>query len=202
MIIFSEMDAQLAVLKADIEQYCPKLTEAEWRTFQNKLTPVSYKKGVIVFPSNKVCKHILFVSNGILASEYHNQNKLVISRFFAEKGLCSNLVSLLNEEECNDQLVTMTSVQGVLIPYQVFLESYLYSDGISLYFRKKLLNVLLEDKHFVSAKTISDVKYQLAFLQEHYPTILLEVPWKHIANFIGVTPAWLSRTLKKKEIKK
>ncbi|MEM9329099.1 MAG: hypothetical protein AAGA85_25775, partial [Bacteroidota bacterium] len=81
-------------------------------------------------------------------------------------------------------------------------EHYLYSDGIGLYFRKKMIEILLEDKEFMTIKTLSGVQGKLAFLQENYPEVILETPWKYIANFMGVTPAWLSRTLKKKEVRK
>ncbi|MEL6191939.1 MAG: hypothetical protein AAFR66_07805 [Bacteroidota bacterium] len=195
------METQLVILRKDILQHYPELTEQEWNTMMEKLEPVTYKKEEIVFPVDEICRHIFYVTEGILASEYHSTEKLIISRFFTQNSVCANLVSLLNEAKSDDQLVAITEVKGVLIPYEVFMEHYLHSNGIGIFFRKKLLIVILEAKQFVSLKTISDVKYQLAYLREHYPEIILNVPWKHIANFMGVTPAWLSRTLKKKQIK-
>ncbi|MEM6763767.1 MAG: hypothetical protein AAF824_17895 [Bacteroidota bacterium] len=198
---FIKMDTRLAILKEEVKHHYPGLTDQEWNTLQVSLTPVAYKKEKIVFPVDEICRHILYVTEGILASEYHSSEKLVISRFFTQNSVCANLVSLLKEEKSNDQLITITEVKGVLIPYEVFMENYLYQDGIGLFFRKKLLHVMLEAKEFVSLKTISDVKHQLAYLRNHYPEVVLNVPWKHIANFMGVTPAWLSRTLKKKQVK-
>ena len=196
------MDVQLATFKKDIEHYYPGLTDDEWDAIKCKLTSVAFKKEEVVFPSSRICRYILFVSEGILASEYQPGSKTVISRFFGKNDLCTNMVSFLEEKKCSDQLFTATKAHGVLIPRQVFIQYYLHSGGIGVYFRKKLLNILLEAKQFVSIKTISDAKHQIAFLQEYYPEVLLEVPWKHIANFIGVSAPWLSRILKKKEIRK
>ena len=196
------MDVQLATFKKDIEHYYPGLTDDEWDAIKCKLTSVAFKKEEVVFPGNRLCRYVLFVSAGILASEYQQGSKLIISRFFRKNDLCTNVVSFLKEKKCSDQLFTNTEAHGVLIPRQVFMQYYLHSGGKGLYFRKKILNIVLEDKQFVSIKTISNTKHQLTFLQEYYPEVLLEVPWKHIANFIGVSAPWLSRILKKKEIRK
>ena len=196
------MDIRLAILKQDILRYYPTLSEDEWEVFQTHLTPVSYKKDAIVFPVYEVCTQILYVSEGILASEYHDNDKQVISRFFTKYGLCSNIVSLVKNIQSLDQVFSITEVQGVLIPKSIFLEYYLHMEGIGLYWRKKLIEVVLEDKQFIAIKTISGLRNQLTYFQEEYPEVILEAPWKHIANFLGVTPAWLSRTLKKKQIRK
>ncbi|MEM6817094.1 MAG: hypothetical protein AAF600_22330, partial [Bacteroidota bacterium] len=60
--------------------------------------------------------------------------------------------------------------------------------------------ILLEDKQFMSMKTVSGLKPKLTFLQEDYPEVILDAPWKYIANFMGVTPEWLSRNLQKKKV--
>ena len=78
-------------------------------------------------------------------------------------------------------------------------QKLLFRGRKSKYSGKKLLENLIEAKKFVSMKTLSGVEAKLQFLQENYPEILLEAPWKHIASFMGVTPAWLSRNLKKKK---
>ena len=190
------MDNVAQSLKAEILKYCPDLSEEEWNSFQPRISIVSYKKGTTIFPSTEVCKHILFIKEGIVASQYQSKEDFVISRFFKSKGLATNIVSLLSDQLDNDRLFAITPVQGVLISKSLFLENYLSAKKIGQYFRKRLLEVIVEDKQFITIKTISKVPAQLAFLQEHYPEVLLEAPWKYIANFMGVTPAWLSRVLK------
>ncbi|MEM9328888.1 MAG: hypothetical protein AAGA85_24705 [Bacteroidota bacterium] len=178
------------------------LKEAEWDAFQTRLTPVSFKKGEDVFPATEICNKVLFITHGVLASEYHFNNDLTITRFFKSKGHCSNIISLFQQKVAHDRIFAITNVEGVIVPVDLWQEHYLYSDGIGLYFRKKMIEILLEDKEFMTIKTLSGVQGKLAFLQENYPEVILETPWKYIANFMGVTPAWLSRTLKKKEVRK
>ncbi|MEM1260210.1 MAG: hypothetical protein AAGH81_16925, partial [Bacteroidota bacterium] len=69
-----------------------------------------------------------------------------------------------------------------------------YSNGIGLYFRKRLLENLLEDKMFISIKAMG-IDSKLDFLYSHYPEIINNVSWKKIARFLGITPQWLSKKL-------
>ncbi|MEL7122598.1 MAG: hypothetical protein AAFO07_24340 [Bacteroidota bacterium] len=189
------MEKILVEFKKEILQYYQGLSEKEWKTFHHQIKPKVYEKGVTIFSQAKVCKHVLFIAEGIVASEYQSKENTVINRFFKPKGLCSNIESLMSGLLSNDRIFAITKVQGLLIPKNVFMEYYLHSNKIGFYFRLRLLDVIREDKQFISIKTNSKIERQIAFLQENYPEVILETPWKYIANFIGVTPAWLSRKL-------
>ncbi|MEO0527275.1 MAG: hypothetical protein AAFZ89_08620 [Bacteroidota bacterium] len=190
------MEKTSLAFKKEIIAYYPDLSESEWEIFRAQLKPKMYKKGTTIFSQATVCKHVLFVSEGIVASEYQTTEDQVINRFFNAKALCSNVESLMSGTLNNDRMFAITNVLGVLIPKSTFIQYYLHSDRIGLYFRMKLLDIIREDKQFISMKTNSRIETQLTFLQENYPDIILETPWKYIASFIGVTPAWLSRKLK------
>ncbi|MEM6359421.1 MAG: hypothetical protein AAF149_20145 [Bacteroidota bacterium] len=185
--------------KNEVICYTEKISDEEWVNFRAGLKPVCFKRGDTIFQSNKVCKEVFFIVDGIAASEFHKENECVVTRFFRSKNLCSNVMSYFTSEVVNDRIFAITNIKGVMIPKDLFNNSYLYSRGIGLYFRKILLENSLEAKMLISVKTMSGVESKLKFLQESYPEIILEAPWKYIANFIGITPEWLSRTLNKKK---
>ncbi|NRB47275.1 MAG: Crp/Fnr family transcriptional regulator [Saprospiraceae bacterium] len=191
------MNSIVSAFRQEIVSYYSNLSEREWNDFQTPLKAMTYKKGSTIFPTDQVCKYILFIANGIVAAEDQSTDNFVITRFFQSKGLCTKVESILNNQLYNDRMFAVTEVQGVLIPKDLFLNIYLHDDQIGIYFRKKLLEIIVEDKQFISIKTNSSIKAQLAFLQEYYPEVVLETPWKYIADFMGVTPSWLSRVLKK-----
>lgn len=184
------------ILKNDILQYELSISDKEWNAIRSKLSPINFKKGTVIFDSTDVCTQLLFICEGITASEYLEAGEYLISRFFQKRNICTNLVSLLSGNTFNDRLVSITPVKGLLIPGQLFSDHYYHTDMLGMYFRKKVIEILVEDKQFISIKTRSGVRSKLSFLQEQYPEILLEAPWKSIAAFMGVTPAWLSRVLK------
>ena len=137
---------------------------------------------------------MLFITKGIVVTEYFNSKEQTITRFFRSKNLCSNISSFLTRSTVNDVVTAVTQTEGVFIPQRLFNESYLYSKGIGLYFRKRLMENLLEDKMFISIKAMG-IDSKLDFLYSQYPEIINEVSWKKIANFLGVTPQWLSKKL-------
>ncbi|MEL6918420.1 MAG: hypothetical protein AAFO99_11895 [Bacteroidota bacterium] len=186
------------LFKKVIDQYTETDISQEWTIFKQELKPVHYKKGQTIFPSTEKCKDLLYITKGIVASEYFDENERIITRFFRVKNLCSNITSFLTNQVVNDHVFAITEVSGVLISQKMFNHSYLYSNGIGLYFRKRLMENLLEAKMFISIKTMSSIESKLNFLYEDYPEIIRDTPWKYIASFIGVTPEWLSKTLKKR----
>ncbi|MEM9361418.1 MAG: hypothetical protein AAGA43_02235 [Bacteroidota bacterium] len=180
--------------KEELDKYAENSIEEEWREFKQHLKIVSYEKGSVIFPHSKVCVDMLFISKGIVVTEYFNENEQTITRFFRSKNLCSNISSFLTRKVVNDVVSAVTYTEGILIPQVLFNKSYLYSNGIGLYFRKRLLENLLEDKMFISIKAMG-IDTKLDFLYSQYPEIINQVSWKKIANFLGVTPQWLSKKL-------
>ena len=180
--------------KRELDKYVEKSIDEEWKEFKLRLKQVSFKKGSVIFPHSKVCLDMLFISKGIVVTEYFNENEQTITRFFKSKNLCSNISSFLTRSIENDVVSAVTDSEGVYKPHKLFNHFYLYSDGIGLYFRKRLLENLLEDKMFISIKAMG-IDSKLDFLYSEYPEIINEVSWKKIANFFGVTPQWLSKKL-------
>ncbi|MEM7486778.1 MAG: hypothetical protein AAF348_16340 [Bacteroidota bacterium] len=191
------MDELIQFFKNEISNYTEKPFEDEWNAFKPSLKSVSCKKGSVIFHPTKVCTEMLFVVEGIVVTEYFNENEQTITRFFRSKNLCTNISSFLTNRIANDIVSAVTDVKGVLMPRELFNRSYLYSNGIGLYFRKRLLENLQEDKMFISIKAMG-LDTKLNFLYQEYPEIIHKVSWKKIANFLGVTPEWLSKKIKKK----
>ncbi|MEM0932882.1 MAG: hypothetical protein AAF575_04290 [Bacteroidota bacterium] len=186
--------------KRELDKYVEQPFEEEWKEFKRHIKQVSFKKGSIIFPHSKICVDMLFISKGIVITEYFNENEQTITRFFKSKNLCSNISSFLTRSIVNDVVSAVTDTEGILIPHALFNNSYLYSDGIGVYFRKRLLENLLEDKMFISIKAMG-IDSKLDFLYSQYPEIINEVSWRKIANFFGVTPQWLSKKLNRRRFK-
>ncbi|MEL7124277.1 MAG: hypothetical protein AAFO07_32880 [Bacteroidota bacterium] len=180
--------------KKELDKYVEQSVDEEWKEFRPQLKQVSFKKGSVIFPHSKICLDMLFISKGIVITEYFNEKEQTITRFFKSKNLCSNISSFLTRSVVNDVVSAVTDTEGIFIPHRLFDSSYLYSDGIGLYFRKRLLENLLEDKMFISIKSMG-IDSKLDFLYSEYPEIIHDVSWKKIANFLGVTPQWLSKKI-------
>ena len=73
--------------------------------------------------------------------------------------------------------------------FEQYLATSDYSAEIQAYGIKTLL-----DKNELRALLISlSSEEMLQYLHEHYPQILQQIPSKYVANFLGITPQWLSK---------
>lgn len=192
------MSHQLHILKKEIETYQVELAPNEWGQLISNFKVVHFKKREIIFKQTEVCKKILFITQGIAASDYQDDGNKIISRFFKKGNFCTNLISAEYQELASDNVVAITDVVGVLMPYPFFIQQFLNSPTFGVFTRKKFLELHIEAKHFISIKTFSDTRKKYEFLEEKYPEVIKETPSKYIAEFLGITPEWLSRFLKKR----
>lgn len=185
-------------LKLEIEKYVQGGIDIEWKEISSQFSIHTALKREIIFRQTDICDRVIFILEGIAASEYNKEERFIISRFFQSGNLCSNMVSAVTKTFASDNVIAITNMKYVAMPFDYFMKLYLYSDNIGIFFRKKILEHLIEAKNFISIKTSSVTEVQYSFLEENYPEVIAKVPSKYIAAFIGITPEALSRFLKKR----
>jgi CRP-like cAMP-binding protein len=183
-------------LKLEIEKCIQGGIDTEWKEFSSHLTVNTASKRKIIFRQTDVCDSVIYILKGVAASAYNEEGKITISRFFQAGNLCSNMVSAVSKTIESDSVIAITNVKYVAMPFDYFMNLYLYSDKIGVFFRKKILEHLIDAKNFISIKTSATTEVHYSFLEKQYPEIIAKVPSKYIAAFIGITPEGLSRFLK------
>ena len=185
-------------LKLEIEKHLQERIDSEWKAFSSQLSVRTASKREIIFRQTDICDSVIYILEGIAASEYNEEDKFIISRFFQPGNLCSNMISAVSKTFASDNVIAITNVKYVAMPYDYFMDLYLYADKIGVFLRKKILEHLIEAKNIISIKTSSVTEVQYAFLEANYPQIIAQTPAKYIAAFIGITPEALSRFLKQR----
>lgn len=196
MKIASHKARYLDVLKQEIQAYHIRLLDSHWDELSDNFSERIFKKRSDIFKQTEVCQSILYVTEGIAASQYIDDGETVITRFFRKGNFCTNLVSASSNSLGSDNVIAITDVKGICMPFRIFHKLYLHSNTLGLFIRKKMMENNIEAKNFISIKTISNIEKKYQFLEEHYPEIIRDTPSKYIANFFGITPEWLSRFLK------
>lgn len=191
----------LAALKADIEKTVSTAPEAEWRRFANQATGLSVKRNRVILRQTDICKDVLYIVKGIAASEYVVDGKAVISRFFQPGDICTNVISAVAARPDCDNMISLTTLQAISIPLDIWLEYYHEPSVIGRFIREKVLKIIVEDKTIVSSKTLLSSEELDRFIREAYPEIIRLVPSKYIAQFMGITPEAYSRLLKRTQKK-
>ncbi|MFP3595079.1 Crp/Fnr family transcriptional regulator [Chryseobacterium sp. SIMBA_029] len=170
--------------------------DEEWNSLLRNSCLKSFKKNEVILKSNFRYSDVLFVSEGILASEFTADEKTVIGRFFQSGNLCTNFDSLLHQTASRYQIVSITSCTVISIAASDFMEYY--HNGISLgkILRNRVLEIIAEDILITDVKLLYGKNEMSEFIRSHYSDIAQKVPYKYIAQFLGITPEAYSRILK------
>ncbi|MEM6629409.1 MAG: cyclic nucleotide-binding domain-containing protein [Bacteroidota bacterium] len=181
-----------------IESYSISISEEEGRHLSSLITRQTAKRKEIIFRQEEPCNHVIYLIEGITASVHTYEEKEVVTRFFQKGNFSTNIVSALNKGVASDYLLAITDIVYFLIPFDVFIDSYLHSNTFGLFIRKKIIEHSIENKHFTTIKTFTDTKMRYQFLERNYPQVIKETPAKYIAKFLGLTPEGYSRFLSKR----
>lgn len=170
--------------------------DEEWKKLLRNSGLKHFKKNEIILKKDFRYSDVLFVAEGILASEFTIHEKTVIGRFFRPGNLCTNFDSLLNQTISRYQIVSITSCTVISIPATDFMEYY--NNGISFgkILRNTILEIIAEDILITDMKLLYGKNEMIDFVRTHYPDIMQKVPYKYIALFLGITPEAYSRILK------
>ncbi|OPC64741.1 Crp/Fnr family transcriptional regulator [Elizabethkingia miricola] len=171
--------------------------DLEWRGLLENAEVRTYKKNEVILKQHLRFTDVLFVVEGILASEFTMKDKTVIGRFFTPGNLCTNFDSLLNQTVSQYQVVSMISCRVIAISAAQFMEYYYNGNNVGKIFRKIVLEIITEDIWITNVKLMYQKPEMIAFMQQYYPEVVRDVPYKYVALFLGITPEAYSRILKK-----
>ncbi|WP_165689948.1 Crp/Fnr family transcriptional regulator [Elizabethkingia bruuniana] len=171
--------------------------DLEWRGLQENAEVRTYKKNEVILKQHLRFTDVLFVVEGILASEFTMKDKTVIGRFFTPGNLCTNFDSLLNQTVSQYQVMSMTSCRVIAISAAQFMEYYYNGNSVGKILRKIVLEIITEDIWITNVKLMYQKPEMIAFMQQYYPEVVRDVPYKYVALFLGITPEAYSRILKK-----
>lgn len=187
--------SSIDTLRAEVREHGIQIPDDTWTELASRLAPATFKKKATLISQTEVCEHVYYVTGGILASEYVVDDKSIISRFFRKGNFCTNLISAYKRTLAYDNIIALTDVEVVAMPYRWIMDQYLNGADFGRFIRMKFLGNLIEAKNFITIKTFSDTEMKYRFLLDEYPDVVQDVPNKHLAAFLGITPEGLSRFL-------
>jgi len=181
-------------IRSDMRRFSLTLSDAETATLCNRLARVEEPAGAVVLTQARVADRVLFLTEGIAASEQTwSDGKTTIARFFEPSDLCTNVSSAWTGDIASDDLLAITDIKGLSIPLSYFMNEFLYGGVFGTYLRHRMLEAHLFAKELVCAKTSGRTETRCRFLETHHRTVLDRAPRKDIARFLGITPEGLSR---------
>ena len=181
------------LIVSNIRQYI-SLDEQEIDYLFSVLIPRPFKQGELIVRSGEPARYLLFANAGNLMTYYTDADGVDHVIQFASEGWWSGDVYSLSDEP-----VTRYSTRGLsagevlLLPrpaHQQLLAGYpKFERYFRIMFQKGLLRQQL--RYIEAHATSAEERYQ-SFARS-YPTLVLEVPQKYIASYLGITPEFLSK---------
>lgn len=139
-----------------------------------------------------VCRNICFVQKGLLRCFYEKDNAEVSSWFMTEGDVIVSVESFFFQRISYESIQAVEDCELYCIGYGELENVYRAFPEFNFIGR-----VLLQKYYTLSEQRLYSLRMQRGreryeYLLAHYPHLLLRVPAKHIASYLGITEVHLS----------
>ena len=152
-----------------------------------------FKKGSTVQPIGHTCRTIYFVKEGALRVYYFKDSHEITESFEFENNFVARAESLFTGEPSRKAIEAIEDSKVIAISTVQLFALYDSHHDIERLFRK-----MIEKAYVRTVKRIESLQFHTA--AERYaemireqPDVLLRVPLKMVASYLGITPESLSR---------
>ncbi|BDD06173.1 Crp/Fnr family transcriptional regulator [Aureibacter tunicatorum] len=165
----------------------------EFKKIGKEVTLQSHK--TLVRYGEKATKLYLILKGGMVLLHVHpiTGEERAINFFIPEfHPIATVSQSLVMGEPSKYHLKTFTNTKLIELNWKG-VEAMMERTNISRQFQEYGVKTLLEKNELRALLIVLSSEEMLHYLHENYPHILRNVPSKYVANFLGITPQWLSK---------
>ena len=178
------------------------LTPEEQELFLSKTETRQFKVKTILLSAGEVATCTYFVNSGILRSFNINDNIIEhVLHFACEGWWIGDMYSYISEKPGNLFIEVLEDAEVVIITKENHQKLYQEIPKLERFFRILAENSLVSHQERLMDNLSLTAEERFEKFCSKYPTLILKVPQKQIASFIGVTPEFFSK-MKSRLIKK
>ena len=169
------------------------LSESAIEYLIENLKEIEIAKRKFILRKGSICYNIYFVKKGLLRCFYVRNDKEINSWFMKESDVIFSVESFLNQTPSYENIQVLEDAILYYIEYDEL--QYLYNHCLEFNF---IGRVLTEKYYKLSEQRLYSLRMQKAseryeFILNHFPQIILRIPSKYIASYLGITEETLSR---------
>lgn len=178
------------------------LTPEEETLFLSKTETKQFKTKTILLSAGEVATCTYFVNSGILRSFNINDNIIEhVLHFACEGWWIGDMYSYISEKPGNLFIEVLEDAEVVIITKENHQKLYQEIPKLERFFRILAENSLVSHQERLMDNLSLTAEERFEKFCSKYPTLILKVPQKQIASFIGVTPEFFSK-MKSRLLKK
>jgi len=187
----------LELLIANITKHVD-LTETEQQIILDSLIRKSFKSKTLLLKDGEICATSYFVVKGILRSFNTDENCTEHTMNFASPGWwIADMYSFISGNPGKLNIETIQDSEVLLLTRQQQHELFDKVPKIERYFRILIENSLVANQQRVMDNLGLSAEERYERFSQKYPTVKFDVPQKHIASYLGITPEFFSKMKKK-----
>jgi CRP-like cAMP-binding protein len=177
----------------NISMHVP-LTPEEQRHFLSKTETRNFKAKTLLLNAGEICKHSYFVNSGILRSFNINDHIVEhVLNFACEGWWMADMYSLISQKPGNLFIEVIEDAEVVMLSKQSQEELYREIPKFERFFRILTENALVANQQRIMDNLSLTAEARFDKFCKRYPSLIMHVPQKQIASYIGVTPEFFSK---------
>jgi CRP-like cAMP-binding protein len=182
------MDALFQYFK----KFNPLSKEAE-KAIADISSIVTIKKNKDLQPIGHTCKTIYFIKKGVARIYYFKDGIDITERFFFENSIIARVESLFTGKPSRKAIQILEDAEIIAINSTQLFKLYDTYPEIERLFRKIFEAAYVETVNRIEGMQFHSAEERYNALLIEDPNVLMRVPLKYVASFLGITQVSLSR---------
>lgn len=168
----------------------------ELKLVLSQFEEVAFKKNDYLIEKGKVANYYYFLETGFLRSyTIDTEGNDITTKFFSESDIVIDWHSYFLKKPCRESIQAITSGKCWKISFTNFMKLFKI-EAFREVGRTRLVNNYFELKNHSISVIADQAKDRYLNLIKEKPSIVQNVPLKHIATYLGITDTSLSRIRK------
>lgn len=153
----------------------------------------TFKKNTDLQPIGHTCKTIYFINKGIARIYYFKDGIDVTENFYFENSIIARVESLFTGKPSRKAIQILEDAEIVGINSTKLFKLYDSYPEIERLFRKIFEAAYVETVHRIEGIQFHTAEERYKALLQEAPDVLMRIPLKYVASYLGITQVSLSR---------
>ena len=154
---------------------------------------ITIKKNKDLQPIGHTCKTIYFITKGVARIYYFKDGIDITEQFFFENNIIARIESLFTGKPSRKAIQILEDAEIIAINSTQLFKLYDTFPEIERLFRKIFEAAYVETVNRIEGIQFHSAEERYNALVNEAPNVLMRVPLKHVASYLGITQVSLSR---------